>query len=157
MPSARVNRATSHRDPRRARVQNHVLSPISAKEKAASAASRPRKARVGAILIAPILPNQKDRHGNDARGIVPRATVPSVTELRVIVPRVIVLSATVPRATALSVNAVRAIGLVARVLHGMVHSAIKENSVVGLQTAGVQGRIVLGQRLSLVRGIASRK
>ena len=149
MPSARANRATSHRDPRRARVQNHVLSPISAKEKAASAASRPRKARVGAFLIAPILPNQKDRHGNDARGIVPRATAPSVTELRVTVRRVIglrvnVLSALALLATAPSVNVEKGIGLVARALHGMVHSAIKENYVVGLQTAGVQGRIVLG-------------
>ena len=104
-------------------------------------------------------------------------TVPSVTELRVTVRRVIglrvnvlsalALLATAPsvnvaraivlQATALSVNAVRAIGLVVRALHGMGHSAIKENSVVGLQTAGVQGQIVLGQRLSLVRGIASRK
>jgi len=108
------------------------------------------------------LPNQRDRHGNDARGIAPRATVPSVTELRVTVRRVIglrvnVLSALALLATVPSVNVEKGIGLVARVLHGMVHSAIKENSVVGLQTAGVQGRIVLGQRLSLVRGIASRK
>ena len=109
---------------------------------AASAVSRLRKARVAAFLIDPILPNQKDRRVNVAREIV---------------LRVIGLSAPVLRATALSANAMRGTGLVVRAPRGMDHSAIKENSVVGLQTAGVQGRIVLGQRLSLVRGIALRK
>jgi len=112
--------------------QSLALFQISAKEMAASAVSRPRKARVAAFLIVPILPNQKDRRVSDARGIVPRVIVHSVTA-----PRVIVLSALAHPATALSASAARGIGLVVHAHRGMAHPAIKANSMTGLRTGAV--------------------
>ena len=71
--------------------------------------------------------------------------------------RAIVLSALVPLAIAPFVKIVRVIGHVAHALRGMVHSAIKENSVAGPQRGGAEGISVLSQRPNRVQVIVSRK